>query len=73
MQEVEFDQAAIIQHDAPRAVQTCMRRNLQTGSVGAIHAGDLVDIWISQERRRFGTYRVIRDTGRNVIIGNQGN
>ena len=72
MQAVKFAQAAITQHDPSRAVQTCIRRNLQAGSSEAPQADDLVDIWIPQKHRWRGTYRVIQDTGRNVVLGNQG-
>ena len=72
MNAIRSAQAAIIKYDASRDVQTCIRRNTHTGTLDVLRSDDLVDIWIPQKHRWRGAYRVLHDTGRNVILENQG-
>ena len=65
-------QQAIIQSDAKITLQLCLKRRLQVETQEFFTEGDQVDLFLPKKRRWDGTYKVLHDSGRNIIIENNG-
>ena len=72
MMEVQEAHHVITEYDARHTVSMCLNRKLQLGSFTSFGENELVYIWIGRKKRWQGTFRVIFDTGRTVLVGNIG-
>ena len=69
---IQLAQAKILEFDAQRTLKLCIQRNAQVATDTILEEGDLVDIFVERIRRWQGTFRVIHDTGRSVLLENMG-
>ena len=69
---IKFAQAAILRFDADRSIRLCLQRNLQVSANDCLKPNDEVDAWIPKKKRRAGAYRVLYDSGRNVVLEGNG-
>ena len=72
MQSINKARADIVSFDANHTLTVCLRRPLQQDSATSFADGDFADIWVAKKHRWLGTFRVIYDTGRSVLVGNLG-
>ena len=68
LEAVKAAQAAIMAFDAQRSLDLCLRRNRRTGETELLQEDDRVVIYLPDKKKWVGTYRVLYDTGRNVIV-----
>lgn len=65
-------QDTIKQYDAQKTIKMRIRKNNQIGADILLRENDLVDLWLAKKKRWQGTYRVLYDGGRSVMIENLG-
>ena len=62
----------ILEMDAKRTLKLSLHRNSLIASPEHYREGDTVDIWVSRKKKRQGSFRVLYDSGRAVIVENLG-
>ena len=72
MMAIRKAQDSIQEFDARKTVNLCLRKNHQVGSDVLLKENDMVDLWVAKKKRWQGTYRVLYDGGRTVMVENLG-
>ena len=72
LQSVKKAQSAIVEYEAKRTVQLCLKKNAMAQSEVYLEEGDSVDLWIAKKKRWQGAFRVLYDSGSTVLVGNLG-
>ena len=66
---VKVAQGEIMLYGARRSLKLCIGRHRCSGSLHLYNEGDIVDVYTPKMEKWSGPYRILHDTGRNVIGG----